>query len=99
MADDELHTYDQAAEGVIELANGIIDSDESADVWDVASGMLAAAVQYWLFTRQPCNNPMCEACGETGTAQRRMKVLLAEVQRLAEDSDCYDTPQDASQSA
>jgi len=99
MSDCDLHTYDQAAEAVIELANKIVEEDESADIWDVGSGVLAGAVQYWLFSRQPCNNPVCEACAESSTAQRRMKLLLAEVQRLAEDSDCYDSPQDVQSGA
>jgi len=94
MTDQDQQTFDQAAEGVVELGNKMLDDDDSADIWDVASGVLTGAVQYWLFSRQPCSNPMCEACAETGTAQRRMKVLLAEVQRLAEDSDCYDSPGD-----
>jgi len=94
MSDSDQHTYDQAAEGVVELGNQMLDADDSADLWDIGSGMLAGAVQYWLFSRQPCNNPICGACEEASTAQRRMRLLLAEVQRLAEDSDCYDAPQD-----
>ncbi len=94
MSDSHQHTYDQSAEAVVDLGNRMIDEDESVDAWDVASGMLAGAVQYWLFARQPCNKPACEACAEVVTAQRRMRVLLAEVQHMAEDSDHDDSPQD-----
>jgi len=92
--DPHQHTYDQAAEAVVELGNRLIDEDDSADVWDVAAGMMAGAVQYWLFARQPCSNPSCDACTEVADAQARMRVLLAEVQQLAEDSDFYDSEQD-----
>ena len=49
--------FDRAAESVIELGNRIMDQDSTADVWEVASGLLAGAVQFWLFSRQPCDDP------------------------------------------
>jgi hypothetical protein len=96
MADTDQNqlSYDQAAEAVIELGNRMLDDDESVDIWDVASGMLAGAVQFWLFSRQPCNDPMCEACAENSTAERRIRALLKEAKALAEDSDYYDSPHD-----
>ena len=39
-------TYDQVAEIVIELGNRMLEEDESADVWEVASGLMAGAVQF-----------------------------------------------------
>ena len=93
---DSLHqTYDRAADAVVELGNQMVRGDDSIDVWDVASGMLAGAVQYWLFARQPCNNASCEACEEVITAQRRLRLLLAEVEQMAEDADSYDLHRDA----
>lgn len=86
--------YDQAAEKVIEIGNRMLDQDSSADLWDVASGLLAGAVQFWLFSRQPCDDPFCESCAEVSTAERRLKVLMEEARRLAEDSDYYASPHD-----
>jgi type II secretory pathway component PulM len=90
MSDSHQLTYDQAADAVVELGNRMIEEDDSADMWDVASGMLAGAVQYWLFARQPCANPACEACADVMSAQQRIRTLLAEVEQMAEDADHYD---------
>lgn len=87
-------TYDQLAEFVIAMGNRMLDEDDSADVWEVASGMLAGAIQFWLFSRQPCSDPFCEACANISTADRRLHALVNETQRLAEESDYYDSPND-----
>jgi hypothetical protein len=86
--------FDQAAESVIELGNRILDRDSRSDVWEIASGLLAGAVQFWLFSRQPCDDPFCESCAEVGTAERRVHKLMQEVRDLAEDSDYYASPRD-----
>ena len=51
MVDYDLSTnsYDHVAEAIVDLGNRILDEDDSADVWEVASGILAGAVQFWLF--------------------------------------------------
>ncbi len=59
--------YDEAAQEVVDLGNRILDEDGSADSWEVASGLLAGAVQFWLFARQPCDDPYCESCAEVST--------------------------------
>lgn len=86
--------FDLAAESVIELGNRLMDEDGTADVWEVASGLLAGAVQFWLFSRQPCDDPFCESCAEVSTAERRVKKMIEEARRLAEDSDYYASPHD-----
>ena len=53
--------FDRAAENVIELGNRMLDQDDTADVWEIASGLLAGAIQFWLFSRQPCDDPLCES--------------------------------------
>ncbi len=88
-------TYDQAADGVVELGNKLVDEDDSVDTWDVASGMLAGAIEYWLFARQPCTSADCEVCSNVANAEQRLRTLLAEVQQLAEDADDYDSATDA----
>lgn len=82
-------TYDQVAETIVEVANRMLDADESADIWEVASGVMAGAVQFWLYSRQPCKDPFCQACADISTPERRLKALLRETQILAEESDYY----------
>lgn len=86
--------YDEAAQEAVDLGNRILDEDGSADTWEVASGLLAGAIQVWLFTRQPCDDPYCEACAEVSTAERRLALLLEEVRELAESSDYFESPRD-----
>jgi hypothetical protein len=82
-------TYDQVAETIVELGNRILDEDESADVWEVASGIMAGAVQFWLESRQPCKDPLCQACADICSPERRLAVLLKETGNLAEESDYF----------
>lgn len=91
---DKNLTYDQVAETIVELGNRMLDEDESAEVWEVASGMLAGAVQFWLYSRQPCDDPFCQACAEISNAQLRVDALLKETALLAEESDYYVSPCD-----
>lgn len=86
--------FDSAAEQVVNLGNQILDRNEDADDWEVASGLLAGAIQFWLFSHQPCDDPMCEACDEIRTAQQRLRKLIDEATQLAEDSDYYHSPRD-----
>jgi hypothetical protein len=82
-------TYDQVAETIVEVANRMLDADESADIWEVASGVMAGAVQFWLYSRQPCKDPFCQACADISTPERRLEALLRETKILAEESDYY----------
>ncbi len=86
--------FEKAAEQVIELGNQLHEFDEGSDVWEVASGLLAGAIQFWLFSRQPCDDPFCEACAEISTADRRLKALIKEAGELAQDSDYFESPYD-----
>jgi len=86
--------FDATAAQVIELGNHLLEQDGDADVWEVASGLLAGAIQFWLFSRQPCDDPFCEACAEISTAERRLKALMLEAGELAEESDYFQTPRD-----
>ena len=81
-------TYDQVAEDIVEMGNRLLE-DESADVWEVASGIMAGAVQFWLYSRQPCEDPLCQACADISTPERRLAALLRETQTVSEESDYY----------
>ena len=48
MDEDDNTIIDAAAEQVVELGNSMLEADDEADSWDVADGLLAGAVQFWL---------------------------------------------------
>ena len=73
--------YDAAASEAVELGNRLADEDQEAHLWDIADGLLAGAIQYWLYARQPCGDPRCEECADFSTAEAR----LAELRRLADE--------------
>ena len=95
MTDQDPSEFDRAAEAVVALGNRLLDEDADADAWDIASGLLAGAVQFWLYTRQPCGDPFCDACSDVLTADRRLKQLLDETRQSAEESDYFHSPQDS----
>ena len=92
---NQTEILDQAGGEVIELGNRLADRDPEADLWDIASGMLAGAVQFWLYSRQPCEDPNCESCVEVNTAARRLAALKQEIEELAKESEYYHSPNDA----
>jgi len=93
--EQEFLEFDDAAEQVIELGNRLLEGDEEADSWDVADGLLAGAVQFWLYSRQPCGDQQCESCADFATAQMRLRRLLEDVSNFAESSDYFHSPNDA----
>lgn len=60
--DDSPALFDQAAAAVVELGNQLMEQDKDTDPWDVASGLLAGVIQFWLYSHQPCADPFCESC-------------------------------------
>jgi hypothetical protein len=93
--EDENHPFDEAFSRAVDLGNQIADNDEKADLWDVADGLLAGAVQYWLYTRQPCGDPRCEDCLAVSTADARMAELRKLFEQFAEESQYFHTPTDS----
>lgn len=87
--------FDNAFDRAVELGNQIAEQDSEVEVWDVADGMLAGAIQYWLYSRQPCGNPQCEDCAPVSTAEGRMRELTRLVDELARQSEYYHSPSDA----
>ena len=94
MDEEDNTTIDNAAEQVVELGNRMLEADDDADSWDVADGLLAGAIQFRLYSRQPCDDPRCENCAEVSTADLRMRKLIEEARRCAEESSYYETPFD-----
>jgi len=93
--EDDTQNFDAAAERMIELGNQLLDQDSESDSWEVASGLLAGAVHFWLYAHQPCGDLDCESCEEIDTAQKRLERLIEQVRQSASESDYYHTPQDA----
>lgn len=93
--ENEPQLFDDAAAAVVELGNRLMDQNKDADPWDVASGILAGAIQYWLYAHQPCADPYCESCAEVGTAEQRMKLMQEEIREFAEESDYFHSPTDS----
>lgn len=93
--DTETSSFDTTAEQVVEFANRFTDEHPEADLWDIADGLLAGAVHFWLYSRQPCEDPMCEDCAPVSTAELRQAQLRKLIQQFSEDSDYYHTPTDS----
>ncbi len=82
-------TYEQVAESIVELGHRMLAEDDSADVLEVASGIMAGAVQFWLYSRQPCEDHFCRACSDISSPEKRLAALLKETRALSEESDYY----------
>jgi hypothetical protein len=92
---EEGHPFDAAFSKAVDLGNQIADDDDKADLWDIADGLLAGAVQYWLYSRQPCGDPACEECLPISTAQARIAELKRLVAQFSEESQYCHTPTDS----
>lgn len=89
-------TFDEAFKRAVEIGNQLSkDESEDTDVWDVADGLLAGAIQFWLFSRQPCGDPRCEDCGPVSTAHGRMLELQRLIREFAEESEYFHSPTDS----
>lgn len=86
--------YESASREAVELGNRIAETDDSADPRDIADGLLAGALQYWLYARQPCEDPACEECGPMRTAELRLAALQAVVEELAQSNEYFHSPND-----
>ena len=88
--------FQEAVDAIIACGNKLLKAKRktSAEVWDVASGILCGAVHFWLFSRQPCKSANCQPCSFVNTAERRMKVLLEEISAHGKSSEYFHTPRD-----
>jgi len=88
-------SFDSAFAKAVDLGNRLADKDKDADLWDIADGLLAGALQYWLYSRQPCGDPRCQDCMPISTAEGRMAELKRLVEQLSSESEYFHTPTDA----
>jgi hypothetical protein len=86
--------FSEAFGKAVDLGNRIADTDQKADIWDIADGLLAGAVQYWLYSRQPCSDPECEECLAISTAESRLEELRKLMRQFAEESEYFHSPTD-----
>jgi hypothetical protein len=91
---DTPEIYDTAATETVELANRLAVNHPEDHPWDIADGLLAGAVHYWLYSRQPCGDPMCEDCAPVATAEQRLAELMRVIGEIARESDYYHSPTD-----
>jgi hypothetical protein len=89
--------FDEAFQRAVEIGNHLAKDEKKieADAWDVADGLLAGAIQFWLFSRQPCGDPRCEDCAPVSTAHGRMLALQQLVREFAEESEYFHSPTDS----
>jgi hypothetical protein len=92
---EESQSFEEAFSKAVDLGNQIADGDDKADLWDIADGLLAGAVQYWLYTRQPCGDPLCEDCLPISTAEGRLEQLRELVREFSQESQYFHSPTDA----
>jgi len=94
---DSKEVFDEAFKRTIEIGNQLAEDEKETkpDTWDVADGLLAGAVQFWLFSRQPCGDPCCEDCEPVSTAHARMIALQQLVREFAEESEYFHSPTDS----
>lgn len=89
------NSFSEAFGQAVDLGNHIADNDKQADPWDIADGLLAGAIQFWLYARQPCADPQCEDCSSVATAETRMHELRRLIEQFAAESEYYHTPNDS----
>lgn len=94
MNESDEEVFNESFEQAVALGNEMAESDSEADVWDIADGLLAGAVQYWLYSRQPCGNPQCTDCASVSTAEARMMELKRLIDQMAQESEYYHSPSD-----
>lgn len=87
-------TFQDAYARTVEVGNEAANGETEIDVWDVADGMLAGALQFWLYSRQPCGDPSCEDCIALSTSTARMTELRKLVEHFTSESDYFHTPLD-----
>lgn len=86
--------FDHAADQAVILGNHIADSDPQSDLRDIADGLLAGAIHFWLHAYQPCERPDCEDCAPIQTAELRLAELQRLCTELAQESDYFHSPND-----
>jgi hypothetical protein len=67
-------------------ASDVTTGEERAEI---AAGMVAGAIHFWLGAHHPCDRDYCDVCVESNTPQKRLAQLLEMVTCLARASPNY----------
>lgn len=86
--------FNEAFTRTVDIGNSIAEQDDKADLWDIADGLLAGALQFWLYSRQPCGDPDCDDCLPLATADSRMRELHKMVDQFCSGSEYFHSPND-----
>lgn len=90
----EEDALEEAFRRVVDTGNELASEDQDADIWAIADGMLAGAIQFWLYSRRPCGDPRCIECDPISTAEGRMSEMQKLIKQLAEESEYFHSPTD-----
>ena len=82
-------TYNNAAQKLIDLANNLSADSHTQDVTEIADGLLAGAIHFWLYSRQPCDDAFCESCAPFSSPEGRLSILLELVEEMGQDSEYF----------
>ena len=82
-------TFLRACRHAVELGNKIARSAQETDSWAVADGILAGAIQYWLYVRSPCDDLRCESCQPLRSSAGRLRELQDLVRVMATESEYF----------
>lgn len=80
--------FNDGFDGVVALGNRLAENHDD-EVWDVADGVLAGAIQFWLYSRQPCGDARCADCAPIATAAGRLQTLIEESKQHAQESEYF----------
>ncbi len=94
MHEEEDPAFEESARQAVEMANRIAEQFPDADLREIADGLLSGAVHFWLYARQPCEDPTCTDCAEIATAELRTSKLMEHAKDFAEHSDYFHSPTD-----
>ena len=86
--------YNEAADQTIALGNRLAEKEPDADLYDISDGLIAGAIQYWLYANMPCDHPGCKDCEPVNTSEKRLKKLLQMTEELARQSEYFHSPND-----
>lgn len=86
--------FNRAVDAAIAAGNKMLAQGEGAATRAIASGLLSGAIHFWLFSRAPCPDKLCEGCLPFATSDERMKRLNEEANEYAPDSEYFHTPND-----
>ncbi len=91
MNDDNEALFDHAADAVVDLGNRLAEQHPEADPWALSDGLIAGAVQFWLYAHQPQDEPNPD---DLMTARERLEELVQLVMQSAEESEYLHSPLD-----